>query len=183
MLKRIASTMLVIGALALASTTQSVPIFGEINFSGSLSTDTTSLATANVLIFNSAEVESGTGDYSLIPDNEPATFSSPFSIDPFAPVPTFWTLTDSGITYSFDLTSLSVTQIPAGTAGSLILLGTGIAHITGFDDTFGSFFLSSSGLDGATTFSFQASTNVPEPGTVALLGLGLLGLAGWQRRR
>ncbi|MCF6324183.1 MAG: PEP-CTERM sorting domain-containing protein [Gammaproteobacteria bacterium] len=48
--------------------------------------------------------------------------------------------------------------------------------IGGFADTIGSFDLKLSG--GGTSFTFASSTSVPEPGTIFLMGLGVLFIVG-----
>ncbi len=86
----------------------------------------------------------------------------------------------SGQGFSFDL-------LTVGTSGprddsALTLIGTGLFHLTGFDDTPGSFIFTAN--QAGDTFSFSASeATVPEPGSMLLLGTGLFGLAGAVRRR
>lgn len=90
-----------------------------------------------------------------------------------------WQTSAGGAT--FDM--LSVTA-PFKAVDSLVLRGTGLFHIGGFDDTAGTFTISVTHT--GTAFSFSATdtaTPVPEPASLLLFGLGLVGVAKRARPR
>jgi hypothetical protein len=164
----------------------SVLFSGAATVSGDSGPGTTTISFANP----SWTVVSGLGNYSTF--GTPATFTS-FSFTgsgtgatlsgPGIPQGTF---TVGTLTYSFDLLAL-VNGIT--TSGTMAISGTGIAHITGLDDTPISWTLA--GSENNFTFDLSGSgTTPPGPGVpapeggsaVSLLGIALVGLEALRRR-
>ena len=157
-----------------------IPIVGEVSFSGSYTINNSNLALATKFnTFTGVTVSAlPTGDYSGLAGA--AVTMTAFTFDPFpvGGVVPLWTIPSSPGT-SFDLLALNV-AFESPTA--LLLTGSGIAHKTGRDDTPGTWVLSANTL--GTTFSFSSTnSSVPDGGTtVALLGMGLVGVEGMRRK-
>jgi hypothetical protein len=101
-----------------------------------------------------------------------------FSFVPFAGVP-LWAFSSGGLNYSFDLLSVAVTFQDSTQIG---LRGQGVLRLTGFDDTIANWDFT--GNQGSRLFSFSSdNVAVPEPTTVGLLGLGLIGLTAAGSKR
>lgn len=137
----------------------SPPINGTIYFAGSYAVNgplTNATAFTN---FSSVSVSGGqAGPYTNAPFSTPVSYR-PFTFNPpAAPVTPLWSFTNGGVIYSFDATSMTVvTQ----SASFLNILGTGIAHITGYADTPGTWTIAAST---PSIFSSSAAvnlTNVP----------------------
>lgn len=99
------------------------------------------------------------------------------------PSKTIWSINANGLLYSFTLTSINIVSGDSGNFSTLVLAGGGYFRITnadgssaGYTDTTGSWIYSQSGA------SFSSQT-VPEPGTIALMGLGLIGIGAIRRIR
>jgi hypothetical protein len=88
---------------------------------------------------------------------------------------------------SFDLTGITEINRFAGSQfvpASIEIIGTGSMQATGWTNTDGGFRLTAQGTSGSFSFSgTQISASVPEPGTLALLGFALAGLAFTGRRK
>jgi hypothetical protein len=168
--------LLVVG---IAFNAAAIPISGAISFDGDYTVNAPLGAATEFTSFTDVEVGSGggIGDYSALIENTPLTMYT-FAFAPFsAPVPDWWTVEVGGITYSFDITSLS---IPLQINNALVLEGNGIASITGMDDTPGTWTLTANAS--GSTFTFSGGVAVPEPLTLILLGSGLIGIIAIRRK-
>ena len=95
---------------------------------------------------------------------------SNISLSNFTPE-TVYSATLNGETTSFFLKSFSYSETNLG----FVLSGMGYATLTGYANSPGFFSLTSQGGKGVNV-SFSSTTNVPEPGSLMLLGSGLAGL-------
>jgi hypothetical protein len=86
----------------------------------------------------------------------------------------FWTIDG----FSFELTS--ITEGSTSDPDKFLLLeGTGVISKTGYLDTLGTWSFSGDTTQGSIfSWSADSTAQVPEPGILALLGIGLIGLAG-----
>ncbi len=99
------------------------------------------------------------------------------------PSQTIWSISSGGMVYSFSLSSVQIVGGNTGNFSTLALTGTGIFSITGgstaYTPTAGNWIYTQSGA----SFSSQSAASVPEPGTIALVGLGLIGIGTIRRIR
>jgi len=172
-----------IGAIA-ASSANAAAIQGDINIDGSGTLNGTGVNDATSLTSITATVGAGsTGDYAGIASGTAVTFKdlnwSTVGYTGALVIADFWSVGAAGSNYNFDLATITTNQVIAGT---LVIQGTGTAQATGYSDNPGGIFSLSSSSAG-TSISFTTTTSVPDSGhTAALLGLGMLGLAGLAKR-
>ncbi len=171
-------------ALAVSVPATALPVTGEVIMFGAFNTDTGNLATATSIAFvGSGWTDGGTGSYAPINSvSRPVTFMD-FTFSPSlspSPLNPLWSFTYAGITYSFVMDSVDVGS--PRSSSLLTLLGRGTLFVTGFDPTPGIWEFTSGETRSAFIKFTSESSALPEPGSLALLGLGLLGF-GLARRR
>jgi hypothetical protein len=176
----LATFSILLAAVSFVPSLQSAPITGSIDFGGTVTFDTTSLATATrVNIWNSSFVLQDSGDFSSIAPGTSVTMAAPWIFNPSTSTPSLWSVDG----FKFDLTSC---VIVSQSSTFLNISGVGTISATGFDPTPGTWSFTSSASRGQpqTTFGFQTQTAaVPEPGTLTLLAFGAGGLIASRRRR
>jgi hypothetical protein len=176
----------------LAGKSQAVPITGQITLNGGavISGGSATIGTFTTLTMQSSGLVAfggGSGSYASITALTPVTFTTnalvvgaPGTTGAIGNASPFYTISVGG--FSFDLTAIISNVYNAVSPATRTLNGTGMLHGTGFQDTVGTWQLSTSGTD--TTLGFVSTTeSVPDTGsTVTLLGMGLLGLAALRRK-
>jgi hypothetical protein len=170
--------------LALAQTSQAVPITGFIGFSGTVQLDTGDVSTATKAVnwFNTVVgTESGTFNAPL---NSAVTIASPWSFNSGA-IANFWQA-GSAPQFTFNLSSSTASLLNLGGTEFLNVILFGTVSAAGFDTTAftGSFQVANPPANGVTTFTERLSFNsVPDGGTtVMLLGAALSGMALIKRK-
>lgn len=178
---------LALATFVLGQGAKAIQITGEIGIVPGFGNQATIDIVANTVAFaGPAQVQFNNGDYAGI---GPAAVSyADFTYAPLAVVNPLWSISalDSadGRSASFAVTSMT---IEFETSSKLVLSGSGVASLTGFDDTPGSWSFSADKSAGSTLFAWSSTTSatasVPDSGaTAALLGLGLIALTGAARR-
>ena len=161
---------------------------------GSPSTDTGNLSTATTFTFGTPFVTttSETGDFKATPGNSGQTLTT--SVLNLA-APTAFTLGNAafGTFTSSAITELFSSTLPGAEVRAFYVLGSftgGTNFGTSSTPTAASFTVSftQSTIGGVSSFSDSSTLSippaaVPEPASVAMLGLGLAGVAGYTARR
>jgi hypothetical protein len=169
-----------------AATAQAAPITGDLGIIGggyTLTADGVDFSGGRGFVFGA------NGHYREVPNFTPVTFHS-FIYNPFPPIPQtlLWSFTSKGRTYSFNLTSVTVTH---RTDTEIVITGVGKLKVTGLDETDGqwnftgntqgSVFTFSSGTKAAPNAAAKINT-ASGVGVIALLIGGLLFTAEISRR-
>ena len=157
-----------------------VLITGGIGFSGKVTPNTGSLATATSISFTGFTTNAGpTGNFAAVPAGTAVTVV-PLVFTPFAPAAPWWSFASGGNTFGLNTTGVTMVN---QTSSFLNILGTGMATETGFDPTLYNWSATATVALGGIDFTGGISNaSVPVPPSVLILASGLIGLVAIRRR-
>ncbi|MEI9979316.1 MAG: PEP-CTERM sorting domain-containing protein [Edaphobacter sp.] len=182
---KLLSSMAILAVLAAPIALHATPITGQFSITGSSISDNGSILTIVPNTINNGATGTFTDSFlSLLTANEAGTITSPINYGSYTPGSASIVLGTGPSAVTFDITSFS--EKPSNNPGFTNFIGVGTITAAGFDATVGDLFFSTQG-NGTTTFSATVDAvaptpSVPEPSTLALLGTGLLALAGLAKR-
>jgi hypothetical protein len=179
----------VLAAVLAGSSASANQFTGSIAFSSSgVTTDNPTLSSATTFGLTGAFTTQTTGEYSLlgIVDFQPVAFNGFRFNPPVASVIPLWTLTIGTTVASFDATTVSSLWDTTVGGGEWVITGSGMASITGFTDTPGTWTVNLSD-SGNRSIAFDATADanprVPDGGsTMTLLGGAIMGLSMLARK-
>ncbi len=99
------------------------------------------------------------------------------------PSQVIWSINYNNLQYSFTLTSINVDSGNSGNFSQLALSGGGVFNITNLDGSSAGYTAASGSWVYTQSGASFSSQSVPEPGTIALLGIGLIGIGAIRKIR